>query len=74
MGIGRWSELRAVRVCQLVEDANKTSGDLGAALLDTLVRESQLRVPLFEAYIISARFLPWESVDLVYDDGWCALK
>ena len=43
MGIGRWSELGAVRVCQLVEDANKTSGDLGDALLDTLVRESPLR-------------------------------
>ena len=39
--------LMIVGMCQFVEEKedNETSGKLGAALLGTLVRESQVRVP-----------------------------
>ena len=42
MRIGRWSVLRVVSMCQLVEvtneeDTNGTSGELCAALIGTLV-------------------------------------
>ena len=79
MRIGRWSELSIDRVCQEHEvmreaDANETSGDLGPAVGGTLVGVSQLRTPLSEPMIKSAILLPLVSVDLEYQDGWCALK
>ena len=51
--IVRWSDPRCVFICQLVEviretDANKTSGELGLALVGNLTGESQLRIPKFE--------------------------
>ena len=52
MMIGRWSLPRFAFVCQLVEvireaNANNTSGELGLALLGSLVGESQLIIPQF---------------------------
>ena len=63
MRIGRWSEHRFVFVCQLVEvireaDAIETSGELGLALLDYLVGESQLRIPNLEPDAMLSIMLP----------------
>ena len=55
-------------------DANETSGKLGSALGGTLVGVSQLRIPWSDPLIESAIFLSLVSVDLEYQDGWCALK
>ena len=57
-----------------IADANETSGELGSAFGGTLVGLSQLRIPKSEPLIESAIFIPLESVDLEYHDGWCALK
>ena len=77
--IGGWYELRINRVCQEHEvmgedDADDTSAELGSAFGGTLVVVSQLRIPLSEPFIASAILLPLVSVDLEYQDGWCALK
>ena len=77
MRIGRWSEPRFV--CQLVElireaDANETSEEDGLALLGSLVGESQLRTPKFEPEIMLSIMFPLVSVELEYQDEWCALK
>ena len=77
--IGRWSELRFVFVCQLVEvireaDANETSGEDGLALPSNLVGESQLRIPKLEPDIMFSNWVPLVSVELEYHAKWCALK
>ena len=79
MRIGRWSEPSVVIVFQLVEvireeDANKTSDELGAALLDSLVGVSQFRMPKSVLQIASAKFFLLVSVDVTCKDEWCALK
>ena len=79
MRIGRWSDLSVDNVCQEHEvirdaDANETSGELGSAFRGTLVRLSQLRIPLSDPLIESAIFHPQVSVDLEYHDGWCTFK
>ncbi len=79
MRIGRWSEPRVVFVNQVDEvireaDANETSGELGAALLGSLVGESQLRMPKFELLMEFSSFVPLLSVELENHDEWCALK
>ena len=56
--IARWSEPRFVFVCQLVEvireaDANKTSGEDGSVLPDSLVDESQLIIPKLRVSVVS---------------------
>ena len=79
MRIGKWSELKFIFVCQLVEvireaDANETSGEDGLALPGSLVGESQLRIPKLEPYIIFSNRVPHVSVELEYHAEWCALK
>ena len=79
MRIGRWSEPSVVFVFQLVEvireeDANETTGELGVALLGSLVGVSQLRMPKSELQIESAKFFPLVSVDVACQKEWCALK
>jgi hypothetical protein len=51
------------------EDANETSGELGDALLGTLVGVSQFKMPKLVPSIESASFLPLVSVDLEYQSG-----
>ena len=75
MRIGRWSELRFVFVCQLVEvireaDANETSGELGLALPGNLVGESQFRIPKLEPDTMLSNIVPLVSVELEYHDEW----
>ena len=75
MRIDRWSEPRFDFVCQLVEviredDANETSGELGLALPDNLVGESQLRKPKLEPYTMLSNIVPLEYVELDYHDEW----
>ena len=78
--IGKWSELIVDRVCQTHHevmrdaDANETSGELSSALVGTLLWVSQLRILWSAPLIESAIFNPLVSVDLEYQDGWCALK
>ena len=54
--------------------AIETSGELGSAFGRTFVGVSQLRILLSEPLIESAILLPLVSVNLEYQDGWCALK
>ena len=79
MRIGRWSVLSVDRVCQehelkRIADATETSGKLGFALGGTLVGVFQLIIPWSDPLIESDIFLPLVSVDLEYQDEWCALK
>ena len=79
MRIGRWSELRFVFVCQLVEvirevDANETSGEDGLALAGSLVGKSQLRIQKLEPDIIVSNRVNLVSVELEYHAEWYALK
>ena len=79
MRIGICSELSVDRVCQEHEvmreaDANETSAEHGFAFGGTLMCVSQLRIPLSDSLIESDILLPLVSVDLEYQDGWCALK
>ena len=79
MRIGRWSELSVDRACQEQEvmretDANETSGKLGSAFGGSILGIFQLRMPLSDPLIESAIFPPLVSVDLEYQDRWCALK
>ena len=76
---GRWSELSVYRVFQEHEvmreaDDNETSVELGSVFGGTLVGVSLLRIPLSDPWIESPIILPLVSVDLEYQDGWCALK
>ena len=57
-----------------MREANETSGELGSAFGGTLVWVYQLRIPLSDPLIELAIILPLVSVDLEYQDGWCALK
>ena len=73
MRICRWSEPRFV--CQLVEvireaDANETLGDLGLALPDNLVGESQIIIPKLEPDTMLSNIVPLVSVELEYHDEW----
>ena len=57
--IGRWSELMVLCVCHSDEvmrkaDANDTSGELGSALPENLVRESVFRTAKLEILAESA--------------------
>ena len=68
------SELMVVSVCKLVEvtkegNDNETFGELSAVLVGTLVGKYLFRMQVFEALIMSASFLPRQSVDLAYHDG-----
>ena len=79
IGNGRWSEPSVVIVFQLVEvikeeEANETSGELGVALLGSLVGVSQFRMPKSVLQIESAKFFPLVSVDVACQEEWCALK
>ena len=56
------------------DDANETSEELGYAFGGTLMGLSRLRIPLSEPLSESAILPPLVSVDLEYQDGWCALK
>ena len=47
-------------------DANETSGELGLALPDNLVGESQLRIPKLEPVTMLSNIVPLESVELEY--------
>ena len=65
--MGRWSELMVVCVCHSDEvmrevDANDTSGELGLALLGSLVGESVFRTAKLEVLTESASWLPLVSV------------
>ena len=73
MRICRWSQLRFVFVCQLVEvireaDTNETSEELGLALPGNLVGESQFRIPKLEPYTMLSNIVPRVSVELEYHD------
>ena len=73
MRIGRWSEPRFVFVCQLVEVIRETganSEELGLALPDYLVGESQLRIPKLEPDSMLSNIVPLKSVELEYHDEW----
>ena len=79
MRIGRWSGQSVDRARQEHEvmweaNANETSGELGSAFGGTIVWVSQLRIPLSNPFIGSVNLLPLVSVDVEYQDGWCALK
>ena len=70
--MGRWSELMVVYVCQSDEvmreaDANETSGELGLAFPESLVKRqsSKLRMtPAFEASLVlnSLSLVAWASL------------
>ena len=56
-------------------DATETSGEDGLTLPDSLVGESQLRIPKLEPPdIIFSNRVPLVSVELEYHTEWCALK
>ena len=50
--------------------ANETSGELGLALPDNLVGESQLRIQKLEPDTMLSNIVPLESVELEYHDEW----
>ena len=50
------------------------SGEVGVALIGSLLHESQLRIPKLEPEIMFSNRVTLVSVELEYHTEWCALK